>query len=40
MVAAVAGFEKEREVGVLMLEELEHQTMDTDNKEVGKHYGK
>ena len=31
----VAGVEKEREVGVLMLEELEHQVMDTDKKEVG-----
>ena len=33
--AAVAGVEKAREEEVLMLEELEHQAMDTDNKEVG-----
>ena len=32
---AVAGVEKAREAGVLMLEELEHQAMDTDNKGVG-----
>ena len=33
--AVVARVEKEREEVVLMLEELEHQAMDTDNKEVG-----
>ena len=31
----VAGVEKEREAEVLMLEELEHQAADTDNKGVG-----
>ena len=35
VVATVVGFEKAREEGVLMLEELEHQAVDTDNKEVG-----
>ena len=30
--AVVAGVEKAREEVVLMLEELEHQTVDTDNK--------
>ena len=40
VVATVVGVEKEREVGVLMLEELEHQATDMDNKEVGKNYGK
>ena len=33
--AIVAGVKKEREAEVLMLEELEHQATDTDNKEVG-----
>ena len=37
---AVAGVEREREVEVLMLEELEHQATDTDNNEVGYHCGK
>ena len=37
---AIARVEKEREVGVLMLEELGHQVADTDNKEVWKHSGK
>ena len=32
---AVAVVEKAMEVGVLMMEELEHQVVDTDNKEVG-----
>ena len=32
---AGAGVEKAREVKVLMLEELEHQVVDTDNKGVG-----
>ena len=31
----VARVEKEREEAVLMLEELEHQAMEMDNKEVG-----
>ena len=31
---AVVGVEKAREVRVLMLEELEHEAVDTDNKEV------
>ena len=35
VVAAVARVEKAREVEVLMLEEMEHQAMDMDNKEVG-----
>ena len=34
-VATVAGVEKAREEEMLMLEELEHQAVDTDNKEVG-----
>ena len=34
-VVAIAGVEKAREEEVLMLEELEHQAMDMDNKEVG-----
>ena len=40
VVAAIAGVDKAREAGVLMLEELEHQAVDTDNKEVGQHCGK
>ena len=32
---AVAGVEKAREEEVLMLEELEHQAVNTDNEEVG-----
>ena len=35
VVAVVAGVEKVREAGVLMLEGMEHQAMDMDNKEVG-----
>ena len=34
-VVVVAGVEKAREEEVLMLEDLEHQATDTDNKEVG-----
>ena len=34
-VGVVAGVEKARELEVQMLEELEHQAMDKDNKEVG-----
>ena len=34
-VAVVTGVEKAREGEVLMLEELEHQAVDTDNKVVG-----
>ena len=35
VVVVVAGVEKAREEEVLMLEELEHQAVDRDNKEVG-----
>ena len=35
VVVAVVGVENTREARVLMLEELEHQATDTDNKEVG-----
>ena len=35
VVAVVAGVEKAMEEEVLMLEELEHQAVDTDNKGVG-----
>ena len=35
VVAAVAGVEKVREVEVIILEELEHQAVDIDNKVVG-----
>ena len=35
VVVVVAGVEKEREEEVLVLEELEHQAVNTDNKEVG-----
>ena len=34
-VVAVVGVEKAREEAMLMLEEMEHQTVDTNNKEVG-----
>ena len=35
VVVTIVGVEKEREEEVLMLEELEHQAMNMDNKEVG-----
>ena len=37
---AIAGVDKAREAEVLMLEELEHQAADTENKKVGKHCGR
>ena len=40
VVVVVVGVEKAREAEVLMLEELEHQVADTNNKEVGQHCGK
>ena len=40
VMVGVAGVENAREKEVLMLEELEHQVVDTDNKEVGYHRGK
>ena len=35
VVAIVPGVDKVRESGVLMIEGLEHQAADTDNKEAG-----
>ena len=40
VVVAIVGVEKAREAEVLMLEKLEHQVVDTDNKDFLQHFGK
>ena len=40
VVPTIAGVDKAREAEVLMLEELEHQDVDMENKEVEKHWAK